>query len=484
MLRAFRDLRISIKAMLPILLLALVGLGAGGLIARTLVTTDTAYSSLLDREAKASTHAARLNALVLGLGREVWEATALRDPAVLSTAIRNIEAMAADATARATPIRAGVAGTPAEAELARFERDFPGLVAGAVRGLKQVQAGQATEGMAFLQGDFARSFTELRNLSRKIMNDLLAATNARSVALSAESESAARTAIVVLGLGIALSLAFGIWLTRATILQPFARLGDTVQHLAAGNYANAVADAERGDEVGAMARALQGLAGRLQEAATLRDEQEALQRRAEQARRDGLLAMADSLESSVGTVVEGIASATTELSAAATSMVGIADATSQRASTVSGATAVASGNVGTVAAATEELAASVAEISRQVSDSARMAAGAVDQANRTNATVANLTEAAAKIGEVDTADQRHRRPDQPAGAERDDRGGPRRGGRQGLRGGGVRGEGAGQPDRPGHRGASPPRSRRCRRQPATRRPISAPSGRASARSTR
>ena len=60
----------------------------------------------------------------------------------------------------------------------------------------------------------------------------------------------------------------------------------------------------------------------------------------------------------------------------------------------------ASVNVQTVASATEELSASIGEISRQVTESTRIASGAVEEANRTNGTVAGLQEAAQKIGEV------------------------------------------------------------------------------------
>jgi len=56
--------------------------------------------------------------------------------------------------------------------------------------------------------------------------------------------------------------------------------------------------------------------------------------------------------------------------------------------------------VQTVAAATEELSSSVNEISRQVSESSRIANVAVDEANKTNITVAGLSDAAQKIGEV------------------------------------------------------------------------------------
>jgi methyl-accepting chemotaxis protein len=62
--------------------------------------------------------------------------------------------------------------------------------------------------------------------------------------------------------------------------------------------------------------------------------------------------------------------------------------------------ATASSNVETVAAAAEELSSSVAEIARQVTRSSEIATRAVGDAERTNATVEVLSTGAEKIGEV------------------------------------------------------------------------------------
>ena len=53
-----------------------------------------------------------------------------------------------------------------------------------------------------------------------------------------------------------------------------------------------------------------------------------------------------------------------------------------------------------VAAASEELASSVSEISRQVEASARIAGEAVEQAKKTDARIGQLSQAAARIGDV------------------------------------------------------------------------------------
>ena len=85
----------------------------------------------------------------------------------------------------------------------------------------------------------------------------------------------------------------------------------------------------------------------------------------------------------------------------------------------------ASTNVQAVASATEELASSVSEITRQVQKSARMASEAVDHV-RDQRTCQRIVQGRLPHRRRGRADPHHRRPDQPAGAQRDHRSGARR----------------------------------------------------------
>jgi methyl-accepting chemotaxis protein len=124
------------------------------------------------------------------------------------------------------------------------------------------------------------------------------------------------------------------------------------------------------------------------------------QERAEEEKRRAMTQLADGFEAGVKGVVSAVSAAARQLQGTAQHMSANADQTNQQCTTVSAAADQASANVQTVASATEELSSSIAEISRQVSDSTRFATAAVEEANRTNATVAGLQEAAQKIGEV------------------------------------------------------------------------------------
>jgi methyl-accepting chemotaxis protein len=67
---------------------------------------------------------------------------------------------------------------------------------------------------------------------------------------------------------------------------------------------------------------------------------------------------------------------------------------------VASASEEASSNVQTVASAAEEMSASVSEVGRQVQESSRIAGEAVRQAEKTDARIAQLSQAAGRIGDV------------------------------------------------------------------------------------
>src|SRR5690349_24543649 len=78
----------------------------------------------------------------------------------------------------------------------------------------------------------------------------------------------------------------------------------------------------------------------------------------------------------------------------------MAENSKERAVAYSAATNQATSNVEAVAASADELMKSVAEIGRRVAESSTITRQAVEEADRTNATVEGLASAAQKIGEV------------------------------------------------------------------------------------
>jgi methyl-accepting chemotaxis protein len=190
------------------------------------------------------------------------------------------------------------------------------------------------------------------------------------------------------------------WLIGRSISQPLGRLGARMRGLADGALDADIPGIERGDEVGAMAATVQIFKDNALRIRGLESIEAETQQRVAAERRAAMDNIANDVERSVKGIVSSVATAAAGMQTTAQSMTATASDASARAATVGAASDSASNNVGTVAAAAEELSSSVAEISRQVTQSSRIAAQAVGDAGRTNATVQVLSTGAEKIGEV------------------------------------------------------------------------------------
>ena len=200
------------------------------------------------------------------------------------------------------------------------------------------------------------------------------------------------------------SLVLGIvlaWLIGRAISKPVMGLCAGMRELAEGNFEVILPGLGRGDEVGDMAQAVETFKVKAEQKA--REEAEAKMKQdkiAAQQRKADMVKLADTFESAVGEIIETVSSASTELEASASTLTATAERSQELTTMVAAASEEASTNVQSVASATEELSSSVNEISRQVQELARMANEAVDQARKTNDRVAELSKAAARIGDV------------------------------------------------------------------------------------
>jgi len=200
--------------------------------------------------------------------------------------------------------------------------------------------------------------------------------------------------------GIAIVAGSIAWLISRSITNPLARLGSRMEALAEGKLDGDIPGLDRGDEVGAMAATVQIFQDNAMRMRELERSEAETQARVAADRRAAMERLAGDFERSVNGIVQSVSTAASGMQTTAQSMTSTASDASARAATVGAASQNASNNVGTVAAAAEELSGSVVEISRQVSRSTEIASKAVNDAERTNATVQVLSTGAEKIGEV------------------------------------------------------------------------------------
>jgi len=214
-------------------------------------------------------------------------------------------------------------------------------------------------------------------------------------------ESRSRTIGLLLDAVVVLVLIGSMVFSYFGISRPVARLNGAMEKMAKGELDIEVPGAGRGDEIGDMAKTITVIRENAA-AEALRKEEEAKQEEVARAgrRRANTQSLADKFETAVGVIVETVSSAATELEASAGTLTKSAETTQQLTTIVAGASEEASTNVQSVASATEEMAGSISEISRQVLESSRIAGDAVKQAEKTDARITALSEAAGRIGDV------------------------------------------------------------------------------------
>jgi methyl-accepting chemotaxis protein len=209
----------------------------------------------------------------------------------------------------------------------------------------------------------------------------------------------ARTASAVIAVLMLLSIAIA-WIITRSVVRPLTGLKQRMASLSTGDLEAAVADADRGDEIGEMARTVEVFRGAMLETNRLREQQAAVESRQTEQRKADMNRLADQFEREVGEIITLVSSAAGQLESSAATLSTTADTVQKVSARAATASSDASASVHSVAAASEELASSVAEISRQVDTSARIAGEAVDQAQKTDGRISQLSQAAARIGDV------------------------------------------------------------------------------------
>ena len=218
---------------------------------------------------------------------------------------------------------------------------------------------------------------------------------------AAQYSSAQRSLVMQLALlAAAFAVTFGA-MTAVTrrVIKPLHNIRDAMLKVAAGDLSIDTGYAERRDEIGALAGALDTF--KQQAADKLRIEAKEREHNA------GAMARQQTIESCVGEFESlvrqsldqlGIASGQMRTTSAGLST--ISRQTNERVQVAEKASGEASMSVETVAAASEELSASINDISQQAAHAAGIASRAVSQARETDGTVQGLAKSAGRIGEV------------------------------------------------------------------------------------
>jgi methyl-accepting chemotaxis protein len=401
MLGWIKNIGLSWKVQLAptFLILVLVGVGAYALLA--LRSNQAAVDALVVGPVRQSE-------LANDLTITAWTAHAKLYRLVATAANERDETKLAALAKEASAAAAKISGALKEVEGAHGELQSAALekLRAAVAGyLKQSKSaiemadGDAGSALMFIKGA-ERNFADIE----KLTDDLITRSSDskdREIAragmrLEQQQLTLMGVLLVVAFAGVVVSFLIG-----RNIARPVVAMSKAMRELAVGNFEVQLPGPDRGDEVGQMAHAIEDFKVQaVAKAETETAEREAANRELAAARRAELHNLAKSFETAVGNIIENVGAASSELENSAVILTRNSAATQQLSTVVAAASAETSANVQSVASATEEMAGSINEIGRQVSDSNRIANDAVDQAERTDARIADLSLAASRIGDV------------------------------------------------------------------------------------
>ena len=221
----------------------------------------------------------------------------------------------------------------------------------------------------------------------------------RSKKLAQQSDANHMMAFVLTCLGVLamVVVVIGVLIIARSVARPLSVITDTIKRVAEGAEGVEVPHADRGDEIGALARAIKIFQEAMDRNRNL-NSQVLEDSRARDQRARHIEASVDAFREAIGGVLRAVALNATSMRGTAETIASVASDASGRAVAASGATEQASSNVSAVASAAEELSASVEEIGRQV----RQSAGAVEQAGlRTEKSITEIEGLAAATQRID-----------------------------------------------------------------------------------
>lgn len=230
------------------------------------------------------------------------------------------------------------------------------------------------------------------------LSEVMAELNTESVEHLSEIRDNSMT-LMIGGVVLALVIAGALGvMTQVTVVSPITRLSGSMRTLANGENSVDVPGADRGDEVGDMAKTVEVFKANGLEKQRLEQEQADSEARAAEDKRKATEELATTFEQSVMGVLSRVGEATGQMRQAVSSMLQSASQTSSSSDDAAHASQQASDNVQAVAAAAEQLAATVAEVSRQIATCVEVAGDAQSSAVETDQSIQELAQSADRIG--------------------------------------------------------------------------------------
>ena len=273
------------------------------------------------------------------------------------------------------------------------------ISAAAEKGISAETAALETEIDALVRSVALPASAKVDELAGEITKFSSSRADSEKAEVRSEMARSATASEIAGGVAIIVLVTAGL-ISVFAVSRPIGAMVASMKTLADGKLSVVISGAERGDEIGDMARAMQVFKESLSETQRLRSEQAKTEARAAEQRKQEMEKFTASFESAVGGIIERVSSNSAGLEQAASALANTASATKELSTTVASASEEASASVQSVAAATEEMAAAAAEIGRQIEGSSNVANEAVAQAGATDRSMVKLAAAADKVGSI------------------------------------------------------------------------------------
>lgn len=397
-----KNIGLSWKVQLAPTFLILVLIGVGAYALQALRSNQTAVAALVSGPVRQSELTTELNTVAWTAHAKLYRLAAI---AANETDEKKIQAFAKEASGAAAKISEALkalegaqGGIIKPDGVAKLKASVAGYLKQSKNAIEMAD-GDAGSALLFIKGA-ERNFADIE----KLTDDLIARSGeskdleiARAgIKLEQQQLTLMAVLVAVAFAGIVVSFLIG-----RNISRPVVAMSKAMRELAVGNFDVQLPGLDRRDEVGQMGHAIQEFKVQaIAKAERETAEREEKNRELAVARRAELHNLAESFEAAVGNIIENVGAASGELENSAVILTSSSTATRELSTVVAAASEETSANVQSVASATEEMASSINEIGRQVADSNRIATEAVEQAGKTDARIAELSNAASRIGDV------------------------------------------------------------------------------------
>ena len=220
---------------------------------------DASYSALLDREAKAALSLARASRGLISVRSAIADLLLARTDAANNAAMADMKLSQDFFTKQ---IDGAAAATPENTRIPAIKVKAMDLVSNQCGSLiDAAKVATSDADVARTQNEFFATcqpaFTSvIAELSDEV-NSITETVDARNNALSDTTNATITMTVLSVIAGLALILIAGFFAVRAWIARPLTTLAGTMTTLANGNLETAIAETDRRDEVGGMARAVQ-----------------------------------------------------------------------------------------------------------------------------------------------------------------------------------------------------------------------------------